>query len=278
VTPAPITRAHDTLKFNGHDITTAVIKGKPWFVASDVAKVLGIQSNLTAALSRLLPEDHMMAAIPVAGQVRHVRAVSETGLYDLIIESRRPAAREFRRWVTSKVLPSVVSEGAYVSPDATGEEVARYTEKLAFDEIRSMLARSSDYDSYPPGHEPSNSVIIREAFRTLQREFFFAVTGMTTDAIRATRSIRSWKGKNGPTSADRSVAKNYLTPSELARFSALSKIVAGVLQLRLAELQDPDNAFPVQYTMSQFNEMVKAALSAYAVSSGSNPLLRGASV
>ena len=89
------------------------MNGQTWFVAKDVCKVLGI-SNHKDAVSRL--DDDEMRGVGITdliGRTQRMSAVSESGLYHLVFQSRKPEARKFRRWVTGEVLPQIRMTGGY---------------------------------------------------------------------------------------------------------------------------------------------------------------------
>lgn len=90
-----------------------LIDGEPWFVAKDICQVLGI-ANHKDAVSRLDEDERDGVGItdPI-GRQQTVTVVSESGLYALIFQSRKPEARKFRKWVTSEVLPSIRKKGYY---------------------------------------------------------------------------------------------------------------------------------------------------------------------
>lgn len=99
--------------YNDHTVRTVEVEGEPWFVAADVCAVLEIR-NVADALTRLDSLDVGSADVQTArGQVRPVRVVNESGLYDLVLDSRKPEAKAFRRWITSEVLPSIQRNGSY---------------------------------------------------------------------------------------------------------------------------------------------------------------------
>lgn len=93
-----------------------MINNNPWFVAKDVCQILGI-ANHKDAVSRLDDDERDGVGItdPI-GRQQTVTAVSESGLYALIFQSRKPEARKFRKWVTSEVLPSIRKTGMYAVP------------------------------------------------------------------------------------------------------------------------------------------------------------------
>ena len=86
--------------------------GEPWFVAADVARVLEYRDAANA--TRYLDEDEK----GTLNQSTPLIIISESGLYQLIFNSRKPEAKKFRKWVTAEVLPSIRKTGVYVSPEA----------------------------------------------------------------------------------------------------------------------------------------------------------------
>lgn len=94
-------------------IRTAMVDGDPWFVAADVCQVLGL-ANPSEAISVL--DDDEKNTLSISEGIRgnpNVNIISEAGLYTLIFRSRKKAAKEFKRWVTHEVLPSIRKTGAY---------------------------------------------------------------------------------------------------------------------------------------------------------------------
>lgn len=94
-------------------VRVQLINNEPWFVAKDVCQVLGI-ANHKDAVSRLDEDERQGVGITDPLGIRQTaNAVSESGLYALIFQSRKPNARKFRKWVTSEVLPSIRRKGYY---------------------------------------------------------------------------------------------------------------------------------------------------------------------
>ena len=111
-----------------HDTTVEVvtINGEPWFVAVDICNALDLQ-NPSARLKEHLQEDEYLPyEIRRSGQNRIVNVVSESGLYVLIFQSRKPNAQKFRKWVTKEVLPSIRKTGMYATPETAEKLSGRY--------------------------------------------------------------------------------------------------------------------------------------------------------
>lgn len=94
-------------------------KGEPWFVGRDVAKALGYGDDgksATNAVSRHVDsEDKGVTEIVTPGGKQNITIINESGLYSLILSSKLPTAKKFKRWVTSEVLPSIRQTGGYIA-------------------------------------------------------------------------------------------------------------------------------------------------------------------
>lgn len=95
-------------------IRVQVINNEPWFVATDVCRVLDITNNRDA-VSRLDDDERMdgVGITDTVGRKNYATLVNESGLYALIFQSRKPEAKAFRKWVTSEVLPAIRKKGYY---------------------------------------------------------------------------------------------------------------------------------------------------------------------
>lgn len=108
--------------FKGQQVRTVTINGEPCFVGKDIADILGYANNRDALVKHVDDEDKQTSQIATAGQKRSMTVINESGLYSLILGSKLPQAHEFKRWVTSEVLPTIRKHGAYMTP-AKIEEV-----------------------------------------------------------------------------------------------------------------------------------------------------------
>lgn len=91
--------------------------GEPWFVGRDVAIILGYSNPRDAISKHIDDEDKGVAKCDTLGGSQNQTIINESGLYSLILSSKMPEAKEFKRWVTSKVLPTIRKTGGYVSND-----------------------------------------------------------------------------------------------------------------------------------------------------------------
>ena len=97
-------------------IRTLTIDGEPWFVAADVCRALEI-GNPTDAMRRLDADERTLVSIEGASNGLPVNVVNEPGLYTLILGSRKPEAKAFRRWITHEVLPNIRKHGVYITDE-----------------------------------------------------------------------------------------------------------------------------------------------------------------
>lgn len=98
--------------------TVATEDGTPWFVASDVAKILGYR--MASDMTRRLDEDERgTRSVRTLGGTQEMTVITESGLYSAILGSKVEGARDFKRWVTHEVLPSIRKRGGYLTPEAT---------------------------------------------------------------------------------------------------------------------------------------------------------------
>jgi len=163
--------------FHGQAIRVVLDEhGEPWFVAKDVTAVLGI-TNGRDALSRVDSDGVGTAdVIDSLGRTQAASTVNEGGLYELIFQSRRPEAREFRRWVTTEVLPSIRRTGHYGPADVaqiTRSDLARWVIEA---EARAEKAEAAVAILEPPARawqtlaEATGDYSLRDAAQILDRD------------------------------------------------------------------------------------------------------------
>lgn len=92
-------------------------EGEPWFVGKDVAEILEYSNTRDALARHVDKEDKADVAIHDGRQNRNQTIINESGLYSLIFSSKMKKAKEFKRWVTSEVLPTIRKHGAYMSEE-----------------------------------------------------------------------------------------------------------------------------------------------------------------
>lgn len=98
------------------EIRTLEIDGQPWFVGRDVAEVLGYSNTSKALKDHVDDEDKGVTKRYTLGGKQNLTIINESGLYSLILSSKLPQAKAFKRWVTNDVLPAIRNHGSYVVP------------------------------------------------------------------------------------------------------------------------------------------------------------------
>ena len=97
------------------NIRTMERDGEPWFVGKDVADVLGYQNGSRDINRHVDEEDKATVAFHDGSQNRNMVVINESGLYALVLGSKLPSAKRFKRWVTSEVIPSIRKNGGYIN-------------------------------------------------------------------------------------------------------------------------------------------------------------------
>lgn len=107
--------------FKENEVRTLLIDDEPYFVGKDVADILGYQNGSRDVNRHVDDEDKLMHQISASGQNRNMTIINESGLYSLVLSSKLPQAKEFKRWVTKEVLPSIRKTGGYKVPSSPME-------------------------------------------------------------------------------------------------------------------------------------------------------------
>lgn len=95
------------------EVRTTVIDGEVMFVGKDVAEILGYKDTSDAMRRHVDDEDKLTRCFTDSGQSREMYVINESGLYSLILSSKMPNAKKFKRWVTAEVLPAIRKHGVY---------------------------------------------------------------------------------------------------------------------------------------------------------------------
>ena len=118
-------------------IRTLTIDGEPWFVAADVCRALEI-GNPSMAVERLDEDEKGISTIDTLGGKQRMTIINEPGLYSLVLSSRKPEAKAFRRWITHEVIPAIRKYGGYMTKSLL-EQVLENPD-LIYEFARRMLA------------------------------------------------------------------------------------------------------------------------------------------
>ena len=159
-------------------VRSILIDGDPWFVAADVCKALELEKT-NRALSRLDDDEKGAHSVSTPGGRQRMSIISESGLYSLILGSRKPEARAFKRWITHEVIPSIRKHGAYMTDslldalEAHPEAVPEYLNRLRSENARNReltrrlrlaLPKAEYYDAFV---DPADCTTIRTTAKEL---------------------------------------------------------------------------------------------------------------
>lgn len=128
-------------------IRTVTIDNEPWFVGKDVADILGYTNTPKAIRDHVDEEDKLTERIVLSGQNREVVVLNESGLYSLVLSSKLPTAKKFKRWVTSEVLPSLRKTGSYSMGKKSPAEMLLAQAQYMVDLERKQQEMQQDIDN-----------------------------------------------------------------------------------------------------------------------------------
>ncbi len=129
-----------TFNFVTQSVRVVMIDDAPWFVAADVCKVLSIANNRDA-IARLDDDERGVGIIDTPSGQQEMGIINESGLYSLILTSRKPEAKAFKKWVTSEVLPALRQHGQYRMAGVTDSALITMTQKQLTDLIERCIER-----------------------------------------------------------------------------------------------------------------------------------------
>ena len=136
---------NEIFNFNGQEVRTLTIDDEPWFVGKDVADILGYQNGSRDINRHVDDEDRQNYQNGTFGN-RGVTVINESGLYSLILSSKLPQAKEFKRWVTSEVLPAIRKQGGFIREDLDEDAfIALFTGQKKLREQQTSMLEDIDY-------------------------------------------------------------------------------------------------------------------------------------
>ncbi|WP_144533504.1 BRO family protein [Bacillus pumilus] len=140
--------------YQDQEVRTVIQDGQPWFVAKDVAEILGYANTKDAISSHVDEEDKTiiqrseMTTFEIPN--RGLTVINESGLYSLILSSKMPDAKKFKRWVTSEILPTIRQTGQYGEPKVLTE---REGQIQSLELLLDNLKRSAEMEQQINKHE-----------------------------------------------------------------------------------------------------------------------------
>ena len=137
---------NEIFNFHGQEVRTVIFDNEPWFVAKDVANILGYQNGSRDINRHVDEDDKLTSQVASAGQMRNQTVINESGLYSLILSSKLPQAKEFKRWVTSEVLPAIRKQGGFIREDLDEDAfIALFTGQKKLREQQATMLEDIDY-------------------------------------------------------------------------------------------------------------------------------------
>lgn len=137
---------NEIFNFHGQEVRTVMFDDEPWFVGKDIAEILGYVNSRDALAKHVDEDDKLTSQIATAGQMRNQTVINESGLYSLILSSKLPQAKEFKRWVTSEVLPAIRKKGGFIREDLDEDAfIALFTGQKKLREQQATMLEDIDY-------------------------------------------------------------------------------------------------------------------------------------
>ena len=161
--------------FNNNEVRTVLIDNEPHFVGKDVAEVLGYSEPRSAVSKKVEKEDRGVAKIETPSGVQEMTVINESGLYSLVLSSKLPQAKSFKRWVTKEVLPAIRKTGSYQTPTNPMDalELMFQAQKQSNEQIAVIDHRVKELEENAPlnpGEYNFVSKKVSERIRQIKRE------------------------------------------------------------------------------------------------------------
>lgn len=204
-------------------VRTITIDGEPWFIGKDIAVALGYENTKDALKKHVDSEDKIMGSQNTTpfitdsmGRIQYPTWINESGLYSLIISSKLPNAKKFKRWVTSEILPAIRKTGTYsMKPDVevkVTETVREENPEIYLEAARIMASVPdsqpyvinclrhvvSDIDINVPLKEQTTEVTLSTESKTQRKNSFYYQEGVPIDVekLKITMAIKHISNKD----------------------------------------------------------------------------------
>ncbi|EIS9421523.1 phage antirepressor [Clostridioides difficile] len=199
------------------EIRVIEIKEETWFVGKDIAEKLGYKDTSDALKRHVDDEDKGAGEIPTPGGNQNMRLINESGLYSLILSSKLPSAKAFKRWVTNEILPSIRKTGGYIhtTEDMSDDEIMARALQVAQRKIESKNRELEEKNRFINQIASSkNSLLVREVAKVISKS-----NGIIIGEKRLYEKLRLWGlvFKNSTEPKQFAVEKGYLETVEGTR-------------------------------------------------------------
>ena len=163
--------------------------GEPWFVAKDVCDILAL-GNPRSSIALLDEDERGVHSMDTPSGKQEMGIISEAGLYSLILRSRKPEAKAFKRWVTHEVLPSIRKTGAYLSPGMSNEQVKALVATLEEEMYRRSQAENRLAKLEAHAEELARSAIPATPFGELSQKTGRPRTCLVRNYLRSAQEVK----------------------------------------------------------------------------------------
>lgn len=159
-------------------VRTIVIDDAPWFVAKDITDRLGFVNGRKAVADHVDDEDKGVTKCDTLGGAQNITVINESGLYSLVLSSKLPSAKKFRRWITSEVIPQIIKTGGYNLPGNYAEALRALADKS--EEAERLALENKQLEEEKKRNEPKvlfadsvvaseDSILVRELAKLLKQ-------------------------------------------------------------------------------------------------------------
>ena len=163
--------------------------GEPWFVAKDVCDILAL-GNPRSSIALLDEDERGVHSMDTPSGKQEMGIISEAGLYSLILRSRKPEAKAFKRWVTHEVLPSIRKTGAYLSPGMSNEQIKALVTTLEEEVYRRIQAENRLAKLEAHAEELARSAIPATPFGELSQKTGRPRTCLVRNYLRSAQEVK----------------------------------------------------------------------------------------
>ena len=163
--------------------------GEPWFVAKDVCDILAL-GNPRSSIALLDEDERGVHSMDTPSGKQEMGIISEAGLYSLILRSRKPEAKAFKRWVTHEVLPSIRKTGAYLSPGMSNEQIKALVTTLEEEVYRRIQAENRLAKLEAHAEKLARAAIPATPFGELSQKTGRPRTCLVRNYLRSTQEVK----------------------------------------------------------------------------------------
>lgn len=166
------------------EVRTVTIDDEPWFVAADVCRALEI-GNSRMATERLDDDEKGVSLIDTPGGQQELTVINEPGLYSLVLGSRKPEAKAFKRWITHEVIPALRKTGSYSLKPMSQLEIAKISLDMLIEQEKRLDSLEQENESTREQIKELNAKIATRAQDSYSVAGYASLRGIKLDVSRA---------------------------------------------------------------------------------------------